>query len=252
MGADLIMATCSSPRNLGLSDGQAEALLIRWALSLTRDEADAYLDQVTLSGENSVDDLYEAEGDATSTELLAATTDPDFPLTWVCKYIADDLIEAYQEVRSRDHVATLRLGGRTYLVAGGMSWGDEPEGCAELMKLDITGVFDSKRVLNLLDLSTAHIPEKILRAGSAGMSQNLLNISFAHRVENHGYGWIIFLGDKDEDYKVEDWAQPIVKLARANNCGFINFDQDGEVCEHLCDYTKGSPLEQLADTREVV
>ena len=243
----MIMAVCSSPRNLGLDDDQAIAALCAWAACLTREEAEDYIGTFCPSGEDNLGDLYVAEKED-ELEDLAEAHDDDPKLSWARRYIAEDLEESYRSALGTRSVTELSLQGLSWWVAGGMSWGDEPEGYLEISKLDHTGVFDAKRVMSVLDLSTAHAPQ----AGSMDRlgKWTLVDQAFPQRTQAHQYGWMIFLGDEDEDKKAADWAKPILRLARHAGCKFINFDEDAEVCEHLHDYTKGGPLEQLATTHE--
>ena len=109
--------------------------------------------------------------------------------------------------------------------------------------------FITKQVKTLLDLSTVHIPTGVWSLSDPQSWQRGISKAFGDiRVVAHEYGWMLFLGDRESDDQAADWVKPILALARSTNCGFINFDTDAEVCEHLHDYTVGTPLEQLANT----
>ena len=245
MGADMILAVCPSPENLGITDEQAVSLLVRWAVLVDRDKAEEYFEHH--SGE-SLDEAYQ-ERELSEVEDLAASHEEDPALAWARGFIREDLVACYALVKDSRAVARLRLGGQTWLLSGGMSWGDPTEHFSELAKLACTEVFDNPALRSCLDLSTAHIPERVMNRGSSGVTQNILSVHFKHRVECHGHGWIVFLGDEGMDAGAEDWCQAILRVARAAGCYLINFDVDGPVVPFLESF-HGSPMEQLAATQE--
>jgi hypothetical protein len=243
MGADMILAMCPHPQNVGLdSDEAATAALRRWALEMTQSEADVYWDAFSPDGEDTVSEGY-AERDVEPLEELAEAGSPSAVLSWAQRFVAAELEAAYIQATESRAVAKTQIAGQVWWIAGGMSWGDEPEGCNCLRKLDFTCVFDLRARQGCLDLSTAHIPPDILKGWN---SENLMRHAFGWRVVAHEHGWMVFLGDNEGDKKAAPWCQPILRLARAVNCDFINFDKDGDVCAHLPDLSVGTPIEQLA------
>ena len=245
MGADMILAICPSPENLGITDEQAISLLVRWAATMDREQAERYFEE---GGGESLEEAYE-ERDTTGVEDLAASHEEDPALAWARDFVRDDLIDCFRTVNNSRAVARLQLGGRIWLLSGGMSWGDPTEHFCELAKLASTEVFENPAVRSCLDLSTAHIPEPVMNRGSSGVNQNVLSVHFNHRVESHGHGWIVFLGDRGMDAGAEEWCQSILRVARASGCFLINFDADGPIVPFLESF-HGGAMEQLANTHE--
>lgn len=245
MGADMLAAVCSSPRNLGLDDDQARSLLVRWASTLDREQVECFLAD---AGRLDLTELcrQEREGDL---EDLADSQDEDPELCWGRRFVCDKVMEAYEEAAKSRCVGALRLGGQQWWLAGGMSWGDTPTGYDSIAILDSTGCFDAKQVKTLLALSWSHVPTSMWTPSDPQSWQRGISKAFGDiRVVAYEHGWMLFLGDRESDDQAADWAKPILALARAASCRFINFDTDAEVCEHLHDYTAGTPLEQLANT----
>lgn len=252
MGADLILGVCSHPRNVGLGTPPAiEAALHTYAAGVSRGDLEEFFSFFALGGEESLDEAYQERPEA-PLEDLAESQDDDPVATWGRRSLAGELVTAYQDAASSTLVTVLLLGGQHWWVAGGSSWGDEPEGCRALTMLDHSGVFDNQAFCSALDLSTAHIPQEVLEwAGQQYPWGKLLWPAIRDepnpRYVAHKCGWIVFLGDQEHDKDAEPWLQPILELARRVSCRFINFDQDGEVCAYLPDHNAGTPLEQLAE-----
>jgi len=256
VAADMILGVCSCPDNQGLSDAQARWALGQWGRNLTRDGAEEYVERFQPLGVATLDELYEVALEEGGGVLDLATANHDDPaLACVGRLIADDLGEAFTFANTSRHVDQIFLGGMHYWVAGGMSWGDSPEGYEEVTKLAHTGVFDPKQVRGLLDLSTAHIPRSRLGVRPRYQLWPAKRDDQNPRYVAHRHGWMLFLGGGEalfyeEDKEAEEWLHPIIRLARYAGCKFINFDQAGDVCAWLPDYTEGSPMEQLAAARE--
>ena len=247
MGADMLVSVCSHPRNVGLADEDAPQALYRWAANLDRHGADRFF--LTVGGDG-LDAMYQDREDPGSLEALGNAHKDDPALAWAQRFLGKYANDSWREVSATRAVTTITLGGQLWFIAGGMSWGEEVKCSRELGLLDMTGVFNNKAFCGCLDLSTDHIPKRILassfRPGFRLSAQNLLSLNFGViRVEEHGFGWMVFLGDKQEDGKAAAWAQPILKMARKTGCRFINFDRDGERSPWLVDFTQGTSLEQL-------
>jgi hypothetical protein len=257
MGADLILAVCSHPRNVGITEtGDAVAALWSRANSLDRDKAEAFFSQFCPAGNDQLDEGYQARDEESEPlEELSEAQVEDPALSWARRFIGAELEYAYASIQGSRGCSELYIEGQIWMVAGGMSWGDSPEGYDDVAKLDWSGAFDNQAFCSALDLSTAHIPQVTLEwAGKQYPWGKLLWPAIRDdpnpRCVAHKHGWVIFLGDQEHDKDAESWLQPILKLARAVKARFINFDQDAEVCEHLTDFTQGGPLEQLASTNK--
>ena len=83
-------------------------------------------------------------------------------------------------------------------------------------------------IRRVLDLSTVHLRE-VTCAG--------LNSYDGVRADDTEYGWLMYAPkDADECAAEYEWPEellPIVKLARANGCTHVLFDQDGDCTELL-------------------
>jgi hypothetical protein len=208
----------------------AEARIREYVQALSEREAGDFIDQ--FRGGNTLDEAYEEEfgPDPTPPEALAQSQNEIEPderpdrLVWAKEQIESELLEAHTQafVDGSRESTMLMLNGMDFEVSGGMSWGDEPTEIGPMLsKLDWTGIFDLPVRKGALDLSTGHVPlEKLDR--------NVPDLKVVHRCQAHEYGWVIFLGDKEEDTLVPDWFRPILKVARASGCMFINFDRDGD------------------------
>ena len=76
----------------------------------------------------------------------------------------------------------------------------------------------------ILALSTGHMPNTSPRFGD-------------YRIMKFEYGYVVWVSyDPDipwEDWRTEEWFQPIMKYAYENNCTLILFDRDIAVNEEL-------------------
>jgi hypothetical protein len=228
MGADLILYWCPDPSDLGLSHEQARARIVAFAQAASREKLEDFI-QWYGQGVNDLDEAYEGREEEEPVEQLAEQHDEDPVLSWGRRHMEERLLDAYHETiedPGRD-MADVSVGGATVLVSGGMSHGDEPTDSGPLLgMLAWSGIFDLPSRKGVLDLSTAHVPEKLLDEE---------NLRVHWRCQAHEHGWIVFLGDKSEDEEVDmpEWFKPILKLARASNCLLVNFDKDGDVCDFL-------------------
>ena len=242
MGADLIIYRCPAPSNLGLTNEEGKERLRQYAFSATEQLLDAFFDefgstrslQATYAeevGDGDMEHLAQAQEEGASAEPM---------LDWGRKHFWERLETAYKETvecpGSRD-LTELTFSGINYMLSGGMSWGDEPtESGPHLGLLDWTGVFDpdgseGELLKRVLDLSTAHVPYDKLE-------RNVKDLDVYWRCQDHEHGWIVFLGDAQDDNGVPDWFRPVTKLARAMGCSFVNFDQDGPTTDLLPQYTE--------------
>ena len=96
-------------------------------------------------------------------------------------------------------------------------------------------------VEKVLVLSTAHVPERVLKAEELNLRH--------HRWENHEYGFTVFLLsalDEDEESNWDEteveWFKDILVTARKHGCTYVNFDRDGASIESLPDYCNGNEL----------
>ena len=82
-------------------------------------------------------------------------------------------------------------------------------------------------VRTLLDLSTGHVPGDV--AGAAQAEDGKIECG-PHRVQEHEYGWVVFLAGEREDTDEQEpgWFRPIGELARACECMLVVFDRDAE------------------------
>jgi hypothetical protein len=89
-----------------------------------------------------------------------------------------------------------------------------------------------RNIEKVLTLSSAHIPMEPARTVGLGLGER------GPRVQEHEYGWIVFLGDAETDITrpQPEWLLPIVKLAHEHDCAFINFDRDGDDVDGLPTY----------------
>lgn len=239
MGADMLLTICAGPTNLGLTEAEGLQRIIAYCATATLAEIECYFD---IKASDSAEAAYEEEfGEPpTPVELLAETGTPEdaqkkIPTLeeWGRGQMKEGLTDAYKEVfvtDSRD-VTAFWVDGMQYIATGGMSWGDDTESSGPMRLLDSTGIFDLPVRKGALDLSTAHVPEEMLE---------WVDLKVVHRCQNHEYGWIVFLGDKEEDKdsRMPDWFKPILRLARASNCRFVNFDRDGDTFDLLPVYTE--------------
>ena len=243
MSADFVIYTCAHPSNLGLDHDQARSRLKEYALSVDREELNAFFEE---SGQSeTLEEAYLEEVGAGPLEHLGdmldadASIEPD--LQWGREQLCSKLLSAYdqtfEDTGSRE-IAELSLGGLTFLVSGGMSWGDDPTEAGPLLRrLDWTGVFDiESHGLNLkggvLNLSTSHIPHrKVLK--------DVKDLGVYWGCQSHDTGWIVFVGDQPSaDSNAADWFRPVLKLARAMGCQLVNFDMDGPETKLLPTYTE--------------
>ena len=247
MGADMIMGACSAPINVGIKTSEkALAALTTWAAGASRLKIEDYFDQFMPGGCQTMQEAYEERGEEEPLEGLAEAHSEDPELAWGRRCVTDHLVSALDYLNNSRSVAEFRLGGQLFWLSGGLSWGDEPDGYAEVSQLDWAGVFDNEQVTGTLDLSTAHIPSPLLESLTHQKRLRLMKQAFTCRIVGHEYGWILFLGAQEGEGQTADWAKPILEMARATNCRFINFDEDAEVSPWLPNYHNGTPLEQLA------
>ena len=239
MGANMILTVCSGPTNLGLTEAEGLQRIIDYCATATMAEIECYFDT---KDSNSAEDAYEEEfGEPpTPVELLAETSTPEdeqkkIPTLeeWGREQMREGLEDAYKEVFVADlrDVTAIWVGGMQYVATGGMSWGDDTESASPMRLLDSTGIFDVPVRKGVIDLSTAHVPEEMWE---------WVDLKVLHRCQNHEYGWIVFLGDIaiDKDARMPNWFKPILRLARATDCKFVNFDRDGDEFDLLPTYTK--------------
>jgi len=245
MGQDLILYCCANPDNLGLDDAAAKVRISLCASMLTEEQVEDYYDSYGfgLLGLNSYMEEYIHQFGSPPTpteELSECLVEPPpvqlpEPLSWAREQIEQELLNAYVPVEKgyRD-INTFTLCGLDYSFSGGMSYGDEPtESGRQISRLGWLGAFDIPVRKAVLDLSTAHIPESIL-------NENPADLDVVHRCQAHEYGWIVFLGDKEEDKELpeDSWFMPILKLARSSKSDFVNFDRDGDTFNFLPIYTE--------------
>ena len=232
MGADMILYSCSYPSNLGLNHEGAKDRIRAYCKSMGTGEIEGFLDHV--NGESLEELYFEAFGEPTPLEELAELEmenppDRPDPEIWARERILKQLLEDYAHIfeNGTRETTELRLGGLSYIFSGGVTWGDSvSDACEPIGRLDYTGIFDVFERKGVLDLSTGHIPAKKLRMGAS-------DLNVEHRCQAHEMGWIVFLGNEEEDKNCDAWFKPIVALARAAQCDFINFDRDGDKIEFL-------------------
>ena len=245
MGADLVIYTCAHPSNLGLTEAEGKEWLRKYAFSATRQLLDAFFESFG-DGNGDLHSHYsDAVGDGNIEHLAQsqkedASVDPE--LDWGRSEFWARLEAAYGDTVENNgvrDVTDLVFGGLTYMVSGGMTWGDEPTESGPLLSLlDWTGIFDSVQPdgeirKGVLDLSTTHIPYSFLE-------RQVPDLDVHWRCQSHDAGWIVFLGDEDDDTKAPEWFRPVLKLARALGCTFVNFDKDGPITTLIPVYTETS------------
>jgi hypothetical protein len=93
--------------------------------------------------------------------------------------------------------------------------------CADCVEA-LTATLDaSSPVQNMLDLSTAHMPSEVPDFGEG------------HRIEEHDYGFIVFVAGAPPFSECAEWLQPIMVYAHEAECVLINFDRDANAYEEL-------------------
>lgn len=102
-------------------------------------------------------------------------------------------------------------------------------------------------VCQVLELSTSHMPMD-------REDYDVLDGDFGeHRAVEHSSGWVIFTALESPAEQAEmlvetpEWLHPILKLAWAEGCSYINFDKDAAVTQLLPIYDG----EETLDTEEI-
>jgi len=87
-----------------------------------------------------------------------------------------------------------------------------------------------------VETANIDIPETWIPLGISP-TQSMIDVSTGHmpgpepdfgklRMQEHEYGWMVFVTAEPEEGHVPEWLQPIYELALQHECICINFDRD--------------------------
>lgn len=85
-------------------------------------------------------------------------------------------------------------------------------------------------IFKVLDISTRHLAKEDNERLEAAKNGPTLFY------ELQEYGWLVFVGEVDENWPEEDWGSDfrnVLKLAQALECDYVRFDRDGREYDEL-------------------